>query len=234
MPDMKTLTINGVQYNIVDPNAKPADWMPTIAEIGAAPAGYVDERGQYTDYTSALAQIKSVYASMGDRTKRCLFVDIINLDSTNFPRGSYFVEIYREWENYGTIVFTSSAYIKIVIRIAGSWGDFCYENPPMVVGTEYRTTERYNGKAVYAKAINFGTLPNKTTSYIESAITVDCTYVVSLTGTRFTGASARPLGEMQSAGWCTFYINQYGNLFVETDWDMSGSTAIIIAKYTKD
>lgn len=130
----------------------------TYVDTNFAPAGHVDERGQYTDYTSALAQIKSVFASMGDQTKRCLFIDILNLDSTNFPKGSYFVEIYREWETYGTIVFTSSAYIKIVIRIAGSWGDFCYENPPMVVGVEYRTTERYNGAPVYTKMIKFGTL----------------------------------------------------------------------------
>ena len=35
-----------------------------------------------------------------------------------------------------------------------------WENPPMILETEYRTTERYNGKPVYAKLFNFGTLPN--------------------------------------------------------------------------
>jgi hypothetical protein len=29
-------------------------------------------------------------------------------------------------------------------------------NPPMVIGVEYRTTERYNGKVVYKKAIRYG------------------------------------------------------------------------------
>ena len=48
MADMKTLTINGVQYQIVDPNATPASHAEdknnphgvTIAQIGAAPSGY--------------------------------------------------------------------------------------------------------------------------------------------------------------------------------------------------
>ena len=33
-------------------------------------------------------------------------------------------------------------------------------NPPMVIGTEYRTTERWNGKPVFTKAIDFGLLPD--------------------------------------------------------------------------
>lgn len=35
-----------------------------------------------------------------------------------------------------------------------------YENPPMVLGKEYRTTERYLGKPVYAKRIHIPALPN--------------------------------------------------------------------------
>ena len=35
-----------------------------------------------------------------------------------------------------------------------------YENPPMKLGVEYRTTERYNGKAVYAKMVDCGVVPS--------------------------------------------------------------------------
>lgn len=34
-----------------------------------------------------------------------------------------------------------------------------YENPPMIVGVEYRTTERHNGKPVYVYCANIGALP---------------------------------------------------------------------------
>lgn len=33
-----------------------------------------------------------------------------------------------------------------------------YDNPPMTDGVEYRTTERYNGRLVYAKLVNMGKL----------------------------------------------------------------------------
>ena len=33
-------------------------------------------------------------------------------------------------------------------------------NPPMQLGVEYRTTERYHGKPVYAKLISLGLLPD--------------------------------------------------------------------------
>lgn len=36
----------------------------------------------------------------------------------------------------------------------GIWGEFEYDNPPMIPGVEYRTTERYFGKPVYRKLIN--------------------------------------------------------------------------------
>lgn len=42
---------------------------------------------------------------------------------------------------------------------AGTWGEWEYVNPPMAEGVEYRTTERFNGKPVYAKLISVGYLP---------------------------------------------------------------------------
>lgn len=36
------------------------------------------------------------------------------------------------------------------------WSPWEYVNPPMQLGVEYRTTERFLGKPVYVKAINFG------------------------------------------------------------------------------
>ena len=42
------------------------------------------------------------------------------------------------------------------------WHEWEVVNPPMVVGEEYRTTERYMGKPVYTKLIFCDTLPNTT------------------------------------------------------------------------
>lgn len=37
--------------------------------------------------------------------------------------------------------------------VDGVWDEWSCKNPPMLPGTEYRTTERYNGKPVYAKLV---------------------------------------------------------------------------------
>ena len=50
-------------------------------------------------------------------------------------------------------------------------------NPPMVVGTEYRTTERFMGKPVYVKLVDFGPGANNTEKGVEhgasNAIVID-------------------------------------------------------------
>ena len=57
-----------------------------------------------------------------------------------------------------------------VIRVCtgGIWKPDEYENPPMQLGVEYRTTERYLGKPVYTQIITCGSMPDigseKTTS----------------------------------------------------------------------
>jgi len=48
--------------------------------------------------------------------------------------------------------------------------DWDYINPPMEVGVEYRTTERYRGYAVYKKLWLYGYLPNPGTYALEHGI----------------------------------------------------------------
>ena len=45
-------------------------------------------------------------------------------------------------------------------RHNGVWSSWEWVNPPLVDGTEYRTTERHLGKPVYMKIVDLGTLPN--------------------------------------------------------------------------
>jgi hypothetical protein len=50
-------------------------------------------------------------------------------------------------------------------------------NPPMVLGTEYRTTKRHNGSAVYTKLVNLSTLPNKSSKTIAHNIVETARFV---------------------------------------------------------
>lgn len=48
-----------------------------------------------------------------------------------------------------------------MIKKSGTWGDPEWINPPMELGVEYRTTERYLGKPLYKKLIEFPSLTGR-------------------------------------------------------------------------
>ena len=52
----------------------------------------------------------------------------------------------------------------------GVWGPLEWINPPMQIGVEYRTTERYNSKPVYKKAINTGALSAGTSKSVAHGV----------------------------------------------------------------
>ena len=54
---------------------------------------------------------------------------------------------------------------------SSEWHEWECVNPPMAVGVEYRTTERYMGKPVYTKLIYCETLPNATNKTYEHGST---------------------------------------------------------------
>ena len=62
-------------------------------------------------------------------------------------------------------------------------------NPPMELGVEYKTTERYMGKPVYYKAIDCGAGPNNTSKTVSHGISnveyidVPCSYMRNSSGT---------------------------------------------------
>jgi hypothetical protein len=41
-------------------------------------------------------------------------------------------------------------------KVEGVWSQWEWVNPPMVLGVEYRTTERWQGKPVYTKLLDLG------------------------------------------------------------------------------
>lgn len=113
--------------------------------------------------------------------------------------------------------------------------------PPMVVGVEYRTTERHKGKVVYTKLIDCGNLPASTTKLVStigaSAIGIQHdkafhmdfalhlnTGGICLMNDDNASASNRPLRA---------YLNSGRNLSITTYFDMSAYTATATFKYTK-
>lgn len=51
------------------------------------------------------------------------------------------------------------SYSRLERIYANGWKHWEWVNPPMILGTEYRTTERYLGKPVYVKVVDCGNCP---------------------------------------------------------------------------
>lgn len=117
------------------------------------------------------------------------------------------------------------------------WREWEYVNPPMELDVEYCTTERFNGKPVYTKLIDFGILPNADTK-IVSKIPKNVT-LVSMNGiVSYTSAGSGSIIEYpinSGTKVADFYADvSSGYVAIKTTEDLSARTAKIIVKYTKD
>ena len=105
------------------------------------------------------------------------------------------------------------------------WMPFEWENPPMKIGVEYRTTERYDGKPVYAKAINFGQAPNATYKDVSHGIE-NFSQLVSYTG-MMGGANL-----IEASALDNIQINA-SNIRITTNSDVSANYVYLVLRYTK-
>ncbi len=122
------------------------------------------------------------------------------------------------------------------VKIGGTWGEWEAINPSMSVNTETRTTERYNGKTVFAKLVDFGAMPNATSKTVAYRGT-GSTGVVSLTAMLSDGCCV-------SGGVCmdrsfsnvdTFSLDSTKyNVRITTASNWSSLSAYVLVKYTLD
>ena len=110
--------------------------------------------------------------------------------------------------------------------ISDFWYEWEWENPPMALGVEYRTTERDNGKVVYAKKIDFGALPNATYKYVNHGATLTkCT--------RYNLVNKH--SSLMLTGHRSILVNVDENVVqMSTNADLSAHQAFCDIWYTKD
>lgn len=128
-----------------------------------------------------------------------------------------------------------------MLKDNGNWQPVEWINPPMQLGVEYRTTERYLGKPVYVKTINMGNLPGNAVKQasFQSNNVVD--KIVSVTGqcTSDSGVSmSLPYHAGSGPNWNTVILvgaTGAGTAQIVTFYeDFAGYTdAYVTVKYTK-
>lgn len=121
----------------------------TAAQAGAAPAGF--GLGE-----SATAQNWDTQSRNGFYREKMNGPDGVNM-WYGITCSSFSTECTNIAFNPGLV---NGSTMAIRHRKGSNPAEWEYVNPPMIEGEEYRTTERYLGKPVYTKIVNFGTLPN--------------------------------------------------------------------------
>ena len=112
-----------------------------------------------------------------------------------------------------------------------TWTEWEFENPPMQVGVEYRTTERWNGKPVYAKLVDCGYLPNASSkvlngviqSGIDELVALECTFSGGWTKKTHDPRIDLTMGDEQPYAWVT----------ITTTADLSAYTGRVLIKWTR-
>ena len=113
-----------------------------------------------------------------------------------------------------------------------------YLNPPMELGTEYRTTERYLGKPVYVKAINVSSLPNNSNTSVNIAANSDGSADETIRAITAYGVTSNgnaiPAWAWSGNPTKKIYLQLYlWIVYLETTFDASSESATIVVKYTK-
>lgn len=205
-----------------------------------APAGYgygeqAINLGSFDNETDLTSAIEAVYGGMkASETKMVRFQGHPAESDFNF-----YGILARSSANYGSL-FVNSAYcngsLMQKVKYAGTWKPLEWVNPTMYLGVQYRTSERYRGKIVYAKLVNFGALPNNTTKNVAYCGS-GSTGVVSMTcmlsdGCCISSGYNRDRNFATSSG--LYLDNTLYNIRIFTEFDMSSLTAYALVKYTID
>ena len=199
----------------------------TAAMVGAAPAGYGLGGNAPVVVDCNEVWQNGFYQTVGS-TVNC---------PPKIPNAQYAsLLVYNRTSNYVWQELTRESYKarRSGNYSTGEWGEWEYENPPMELGVEYRTTERHgDGKPVYIRYIDLANLPSngsKDYSVAETGIPTD---IVSYT-IKYSSA-VDGLGSLDSASWAalTFFLSD-NKLRVATTKALSGYFGTAVIKYTKD
>ena len=111
-------------------------------------------------------------------------------------------------------------------------------NPPMSVGVEYRTTERYLGKPVYVKALSISSLPNNSNTSVNIAAKSDGSADETIRAITAYGVTSNG-NSIPAWAWSRdptkkIYLQLYlWIIYLSTTFDASSEGATIVVKYTK-
>lgn len=236
--------------------ARPDDWMPTAAQVGAVPTSRtINGKALSEDIDLTAGDVGAAPIGYGLGHIAYNLPEVTNANDAVYNgwyllgkdtangfgyRGVMRVDAYSTTQVLQTLYTQGySTQNPVIVQracVGGTWSAWAHVNPLMGADVEYRTTELHNGKTVFAKLVNFGAMPNatgKTVAYRGNG----STGVVSLTAMLSDGCCV-------SGGICmdrsfsnvdTFSLDSTKyNVRITTASNWSSLSAFVLVKYTLD
>lgn len=150
-----------------------------------APAGYgfgdaiqeIATTSAEESYETYCAKVDAVLDAMPDKTAKLVRA---YPPAVYGKAGTTVSLLYKSDANYAVLSNIGSADTALcgwrMIRLKKSssepsaWQPFEWEHPPMKIGVEYRTTERYSNKPVFVMAVDGGVFPDNSSKTMEVQI----------------------------------------------------------------
>ena len=140
------------------------------------------------------------------------------------------------WNSDYATLTAESSYGGGVTRIKkalvnGEWTPFEWENPPMFENVEYRTSERFNGKAVYTKLfpVNIGSDEYSKEFYLIGYADGGAPVHIRHNAVYADGSSFAPYSPEISNGYSFVYFDgETGSFFYERGRGITGSKTLYI------
>lgn len=219
----------------------------TAALAGKAPVGLVSLH-MMANSMSIDETLNEFVDGMEDHTTKFFSVTMQGYasDITWWPYGTYLMRVYRyneylahvtAWNINDNTVLYKKASAKFADGVnTRSWSEWEWENPPMIVGQEYRTTKRYEGKPVYAKYIDCGAMPagsssGPMTAQVETGVDhlkVTNWYIYATSGDELCNFPMISSGEIVADAWLSHSL-----LYLRSWRDYSNYHAHTIIEYIK-
>lgn len=211
-----------------------------------APAGFgfgdavqsIETTSAEESYETYCAKVDAVLDAMPDKTAKLV---LAYPPAVYGKAGTTISLLYKGDANYAVLSNIGSADTALcgwrMIKLKKSssdpsaWQPFEWEHPPMQLGVEYRTVERYNGKPIHIKAVSLGLLENNTSKSVEHGIS-DFESCVECSG--FSG----PINLVGSGGVDSIYATT-SRVGIDTNGSFSSAATssklntVAIIKYTK-
>ena len=239
-PDLRVAVAGSVRYD-AGQNLTDAQKAQARTNINAAPGGF-GLGGNATNIPAGAdlnSYVKTGRYAQGTTSN---MRQILNLPDA-FSNGGIVVDVLAIKSTYVAQIAYNLRDNKDIItamrqNYVGTWQPWEYVNPPMELGTEYRTTERYLGKPVYVKAINVSSLPNNSNTSVNIAANSDGSADETIRAITAYGVTSNgnaiPAWAWSGNPTKKIYLQLYlWIVYLETTFDASSESATIVVKYTK-